>query len=138
MYFHPCPTDLLCSEDDIIGLLLTLDTTKATGLDGISATMLKKTAAAAVPLLAHLCNMSIINGTVPEHWKTSMVVPIYKRGDTSNPENYWPMSLLPIISKILERYIFEKLCTFLYISDNQWGVQAGKSSTGAVLSAVHD
>ena len=48
------------------------------------------------------------------------------------------MSLLPIISKILERYIFEKLCTFLYISDNQWGFQAGKSSIGAVLSAVHD
>ena len=67
-----------------------------------------------------------------------MVVPIYKRGDTSNPENYRPMSLLPIISKILEQYIFEKLCTFLYISDNQWGFQAGKSSIGAVLSAVHD
>ena len=73
-----CPTDLLCSEDDIIRLLLTLDTTKATGLDGISATMLKKTAAAAASLLTHLCNMSTIHGTVPEHWKTSMVVPIYK------------------------------------------------------------
>ena len=82
--------------------------------------------------------MSSIHGTVPEHLKTSMVVPIYKQGDTSNHENYRPVSLLPIISKILERYIFEKLCTFLYISDNQWGFQAGKSSTGAVLSAVHD
>ena len=45
-----CPTDLLCSEDDIIRLPLTLDTTKAIGLDGILATMLKKTAAAAAPL----------------------------------------------------------------------------------------
>ena len=45
------------------------------------------------------------------------------------------MSLLPIITKILEQYILEKLCTFLY---NQWGFQAGKSSTGAVLSVIHD
>ena len=37
-----CPAYLLCSEDDIIRLLLTLDTAKATGLDGTSATMLKR------------------------------------------------------------------------------------------------
>ena len=45
---------------------------------------------------------------------------------------------MSIISKVLERHIFEKLCDFLHISDDQWGFLPGRSTTGAVLSALHD
>ena len=44
-------------------------------------------------------------------------------------------SLLPII---LERVIVDKLCNYVSISDRQWAFLAGRSSTGAILSAVHD
>ena len=64
------------------------------------------TAMAVAPLVTLLCNLSISNGTAPGNWKTFLIIPIHKQGDTSNPGNYRPISLLPIISKVLERHIF--------------------------------
>lgn len=124
--------------DEIETLLTCLDTTKATGPDGISATMLKNTATSIAPIVTQLCNMSIRSGIVPESWKTSVIVPIHKQGDSANPGNYRPISLLPIISKVLERHIFNKLLGFLSISDKQWGFLARRSTTGAILSAIHN
>ena len=123
-----CPSDLLCTKDDIIRLLSNLDTTKATVPDGILALILKSTAMAIAPLVTLLCNLSLSNGTVPSSWKTSLIIPIHKKGDTSTPENYRPILRWPIISKVLERHIFEKLYRFLPC----------RSTTGAIFSAVHD
>ena len=53
------PPDLKCSKDDILHMLLTLDTTKANGSDGISAIMLKETAHSIVKSVAYLFNKSI-------------------------------------------------------------------------------
>ena len=133
-----CPVALLCSEDDIIRLFSNLHTTKSTSPDSISGLMLKNTALAVPPLVTHLFNMSISNSTVPDSWKTSLIVPIHKQGHKSNPRNYRSISLLSIIIKVLEWHIYEKLCNFLSISDQQWGFLTGSSTTGAILSAVND
>jgi hypothetical protein len=133
-----CPENLLCSEDDILEIILSLDTNKASGLDGISVRMLKETAATISPTLCTLFNLSIKTGVVPDSWKTSLITPIPKQGDLSDPKNYRPILLLPIISKVLERIIFEKLCLQLNISDQQWGFLPGRSTTGAILSTIHN
>ena len=83
--------------------------------------MLKSTALAIATPVTLLCNLSISNGTVPGNWKISLIIPIHKQGDASNPGNYHPISLLSIISKVLERHIFEKLCEFVTISDKPVG-----------------
>ena len=62
---NECPPDLLCSEDDVLDLLLSLDTTKANEPDGISATMLKATASSIAGEVTHLFNSSIQLGTLP-------------------------------------------------------------------------
>ena len=46
-----CPPDLLCSEEQITDMLCSLDTSKSTGLDGVSAVMLKSTAASIAPIV---------------------------------------------------------------------------------------
>ena len=115
-----------------------MDTTKATDPDGISAIMLKNTATAIAPMATFLCNMSISNGKVPECWKTSLVIPIYKQGETHDPKNYRPVSLLPIISKVLERHIYAKLSSILVFSVQQWFFLADRSTTGPILSAVQE
>ena len=107
--------------DEIETLLTCLDTTKATGPDGISATMLKNTATSIAPIVTQLCNMSIRSGIVPESWKTSVIVPIHKQGDSANPGNYRPISLLPIISKVLERHILIN-CLVFFLSQTNSGV----------------
>lgn len=138
-----CPSDLLCTEEEVYKLLVNLDVTKANGPDGISAKMLKKTASSIYPVLTNLFNQSIKSGQVPTAWKFSSVVPIPKGNeDASSPKNYRPISLLSIISKVLERLIHGKVLKHLQdsniLSHVQWGFSAGKSTVGALLAATND
>ncbi len=64
-----CPVELLCTVDEVEHLLRNLDLTKATGPDGVSATMLKHTATSIAPSVTKLFNLSITLGQVPSEWK---------------------------------------------------------------------
>ena len=73
-------------------------------------------------------------------WKSSLVVPIHKKGDHSDPSNYGPISLLSVLSKVLERHMSNFLHDhlFAHISTSQWGFLPGWSTTDVVLSATHE
>jgi len=132
----------LCTEEEVLKLLLSLDVTKSSGPDGISANMLKATAITIASSLCKLFNLSITTGQFPAAWKISNVVPIPKDGDKSVPNNYRPISLLSIISKLLERHVHGKVMKHLNefhpLSDHQWGFRPGKSTTHALLSATNE
>ena len=133
-----CPPDLLISEEDVFSLLAGINCSKASGDDKISGTMLKHTAISIAPLVAILFNMSIKSGVFPDCWKTSNVSPIPKSGNVHDPANYHPISLLPVISKVFERHIHSLLSSSVSINENQWGFLSGHSSSGTLLSALHD
>lgn len=85
----------LCVEEDIYPLLCQLDTSKATGPDGISARMLKETAATITYPLTLIFNLSLQQRCFPSSWKYAKVVPIPKdSASKSSPNNYRPISLL--------------------------------------------
>ena len=134
-----CPPELLCTVDEVLELLLTLDTSKANGPDNISAKMLKSTATSIAPVLTKLLNLSITTGRIPGAWKTSSVVPIPKNGNKTDAKNYRPISLLSVISKVLERHIHGKILVHLQtaypLSD---GFCSGKSTVQALLTATND
>ena len=75
--------ELLCDEDDVADILANLDTGKATGIDGISARMLKAVSFTIAPSLTKLFNLSLSNGTIPSEWKTSRIVPLPKGSNKS-------------------------------------------------------
>ena len=137
-----CPQDLLCSEDEIFHLISSLDPSKSTGPDGISARMLKATAVSVIPSITKLFNLSLASGTSPDSWKLARIVPIPKASDPSSPTNYRPVSILSIVSKLLERHIhqliFQYLCVNYPISERQWGFLPGRSASSALLSVTHD
>lgn len=81
-----CPPELLCTEEEILDLLLSLDITKANGPDGISATMLKSTANTITHSITILFNRSIQLGALPEKWKLPAVNPIHKSGAKDTPK----------------------------------------------------
>ena len=56
-------------------------------------------------MITPIFNMSLSTGTCHDSWKSSIIVPVPKSGDSSNPGNYRPISLLPIVSKLLEKHM---------------------------------
>ena len=135
-------TDLPIYEitpEEVFTLINKLDINKANGTDSISTYMLKATASSIASPLAKLFNLSLTTGKFPQMRKTASIVPIPKSGDKSDPSNYRPVSLLSIVSKLLEKIVYSFLWNHLTehapISDC---FQKGKSTTTALLSTIHD
>ena len=57
--------------------------------------------------------MSLQNGCVPDKLKVAKVIPVFKKGDRSQPANYHPISLLSIFDKLLEKLMYNKLVSYL-------------------------
>ena len=76
---------------------------QSAGHDDISNFILKGLISSIADPLAHIFNASILSGVFPEQMKIAKVIPLYKKGDKLDPSNYRPISLLPTLSKILEK-----------------------------------
>ena len=77
----------------------------SSGCDGISSKLLKVIAPVIIKPLTLLINQVLNTGTFPDKLKIAKVIPIFKKGDPSLFENYRPISLLPVISKVLQKII---------------------------------
>ena len=84
--------------------LCKLKLSKATGLDGIPARVLKD-APEIAKAIAYLINLSILTGIIPQEQKEAKVTNIFKSGEKEDVNNYRPISVLPFISKIMERTV---------------------------------
>ena len=86
-----------------------------------------------------IINTSIVTGIFPTSWKHALVVPILKTGDVNDPNNFRPISLLPIISKLLEKVVTNQLMYFLESSQSLSNTQHGfrpKLSTETALTVI--
>ena len=104
-----CPENLLCSEQEVMEIIASLNIFKASGPDQISVRMIKGTASSIAPVLAQFFNVSIKSGRIPSAWKASIIVPIPKGPSNTDPSNYRPISLLSVISKMLEKIICDRV-----------------------------
>ena len=93
------------SEEDIEKILLSLDTSKAAGMDQIPAKFLRDGAEVLALPLGNIINLSIKLSTFPEECKIAKLKPILKKGARTDLKNYRPISLLPLVSKIIEKSI---------------------------------
>ena len=66
----------------------------------------------AVPI-SHIFNVSLDSGVFPKKMKIAIVVPVYKKDDSLDCNNYRPISSLPNISKIVEKLIKDRLSKLL-------------------------
>ena len=102
--------------------------------------MLIFTAEVIAPSVTTLFNYSIICCPPPSSWKCVSVVPIPKVPKTSSTADFRPISLIPILSKILERHFYLLINKYLSISytlsNCQWGFQSGKSTVLALLDTT--
>ena len=93
------------STDFVLKQLGSMSKSKSTGLDGIGANTIKLAAPAIADSITYICNLSIKTKSFPEKWKKAKVRPIFNKGKTDDCSNYRPISVLPILSKILEKHV---------------------------------
>ena len=94
-------------------LLTGLNSCKATGLDGLPAKFVIDSAESIVKPLTYIVNLSIESGVFPDDLKRAKIVPIHKKKAKTEPGNYRPVSVLSIMSKVMERVICEQLNDFI-------------------------
>ncbi|CAH0725078.1 unnamed protein product, partial [Brenthis ino] len=128
------------SNQEINATLMNLKTDSALGWDGIPTKLLKLARDIIVPILTHIVNLCFLTGVFPTIFKISIIHPIYKTGNKNCVSNYRPISVLPALSKIIEKIINKRLISYLekenILSDNQFGFRAGKSTAHAVSNLV--
>ncbi len=110
------------------------------GHDGIDSKILKAVKHEILTPLMHICNLSFIQGTIPDNLKIAKVIPILKKGDCSLFSNYRPISILPAISKIIEKLAYKRIIHFLdqnnILNNNQFGFRKNRSTDMAIQTLV--
>ena len=85
--------------------LTNIDLTKATVSDNIGPRLLKLAAPFIPEILTYICNQSINNSTFPDKWKEGKVRLLHKNGPKDDTNNYRPISVIPVLSKLLEKRV---------------------------------
>ena len=138
----PCLAELQVTEAEVLNMLNGLGLNKSSGPDRIPTKLLKMCALLIANPLSKLFNKTLQSGKFPTSWKNASVTPIFKKkGSSSDPTNYRPISLLPNLSKILEKLVFNKIYEHLnnnnLLTEKQSGYRPGHSTHIQLLLLTH-
>ena len=124
----------------VLSHLSLLDTTKATGPDGLSARFLKEISNEIVQPLTVLYNESLRTGVIPLEWKRSHITPVHKGGFMDDATNYRPLAVVSVVVKNLEKLVATKLSRCLestaQLHPHQAAYRFGKSTENVLRVAV--
>ena len=91
------------------------------------------------PLVYHF-NISLTKGIFPQELKRANVIPFYKSGNQISVNNYRPVSVLPVFSKIYEKVVYKRLYDYVVLHnilyDNQFGFWEKHSSYMALITLI--
>jgi hypothetical protein len=138
-----CPRSMFLFPVTETELKLIVDKLKnktSSGLDEIPITVIKKCINYLIKPLTELINESLTTGHFPKLYKKGKIIPIYKKGDHNDPNNYRPVQLLSSFSKIYEKVVFNRLTNFLeknnILVDEQHGFRKYKSTETAIFEYI--
>ena len=144
-YRHFIQTDAFhltyTTEIDIEKNLRSTNIRKAAGIDDLSGRFLKDGSRVLSKPISELCNLSIKLGSFPDSCKIAKSKPLFTKGSETNPSNYRPIPLLPLISKIIEKLIHEQTSSFLSNNEILYNHQSGfrkNHSTDSCPTFLHD
>lgn len=130
----------LTSQKEVEKTITTMKTKSSAGFDNISTRLLKICCEPLLIPLTTVINNSFTEGIFPSKLKLAKVYPKLKKGDPTQVSNYRPISLLPSISKIIEKIVLSRLLDFFkknnLFPDNQHGFVKGKSTSTALVKIV--
>ena len=117
-------------------IIKSLPSNKAPGCDKVNAKILKGCSPVIAPIITSLINNSFTLSTFPLPWKKAEIVPILKSGDSEEPANTRPISLLPILSKACERAAHTQFTNFLDLNNVIHRLQSGNRKLHSTESAL--
>lgn len=128
------------STEEVSEIIETLNCNTASGIDEISTKVLKCIKNLILVDLTSCINKCLELGIFPENLKRAKVTPIFKSGVKSNPSNYRPISVLPVISKIFERILYTRLEAYLnsnnFLSSKQYGFRKKSNTLSAAIDLI--
>ncbi len=133
-----------CFEDTspavISSLLSQMPPKLSAGPDGIPVKVLHFLREELSIPLAHVINLSLQQGTVPDCLKVAKVIVLHKGGSQNDVNNYRPISLLPSISKLLEKVVYKQLSLHMgsLLTEAQFGFRPGRSTLQAAMIVVNN
>uniref|UniRef100_A0A1B6KJW0 Reverse transcriptase domain-containing protein n=1 Tax=Graphocephala atropunctata TaxID=36148 RepID=A0A1B6KJW0_9HEMI len=130
------------TRDEVLKIIKGFKNKISCGYDQIPISLIKSVAVEIADPLVHVVNSSFISGYFPDQLKISKVIPIFKKGDATNKENYRPISIQPSFSKIFEKCMYNRLSTFLeennIFEDEQHGFRRGRSVVTAATCFIEN
>ena len=127
-----------CDSEEINGIIREFENGKSSDIPII---LIKRSCTIISPVIATLYNKHISLGSFPKRFKIGRITPIYKKGNNELLENYRPISTLPILGKIFEKIIYNRLYNFFsskgIISGSQFGFRKGHSTGHAIHHSVN-
>ena len=138
----PEQAHLHITENQVIKVLEKLKTDKSPGPDGIHNKVLHETKNEVVVPLTKIINKSLSEGCIPDRWREAQVIPVFKKGNRSDPNNYRPVSLTSTCCKIMETLVRDSvmahLLSYNLLANEQHGFCSKRSCCTQLLEAVHD
>ena len=139
--FLPMP-DFEITSSDIFNAINKLKPKVTRTPEGIPAYFVKKILLYITTPLLIIFNHNINSGFVPNQWKESNIIPVFKKGDKSNPLNFRSIHLTSTFSRIFETILHDKISQHLVnnslLSSHQFGFLSNKSSCDQLLICIHE
>ena len=136
--FFFSPTD----PEEVKNTVSSLKAKNSASIDQISTNIVKLFPFKVISIISYLINKSFSEGKFPDVYKLAKVVPIFKKGGKkTNYEDYRPISLLPAISKVIEKIVHKRLYKFLdknnILYQNQLGFRKNVSTNHAASYVIN-
>jgi len=140
----PCDSDIKLkniTKKEVVTAIIKTNPKKAPGYDLITGQVLKELPDAGITFLTQLYNATLRLRFFPPQWKIAQTIMILKPGKSSeDPKSYRPISLLPIISKMLEKLFLRRLMPIIeerkIIPDHQFGFRSKHSTVDQIHRIV--
>ena len=133
-------SEILVTKEKVLKLLKGVNSSKSAGADGIHPRFIKETAETLNIPVFILFNKSLSEGSLPDIFKKANVTPIHKSGDKSLPKNYRPISVTPILCRLLETIVREVIVQHIKTNDiiinQQYGFREIKRLCFAVVNCI--